>query len=89
MSIENTKPESSTPEVFTKVTIWARVGVTISVDAKEVKANPGEAVRNALAAGDYKLDGDTYVPENLIEEYVEAGILSADVDNEEQLSFEI
>ncbi len=58
--------------------LWMRVGMTFRLTDEEVEAilNPadGEAsmgaiIRKAFAEGRFALDGETYIPEGVVEEY--------------------
>jgi len=55
--------------------VWLRVGMTLELpEAQErlVRCGCGVAktiIRQAIMEGNYKLDGETYIPDDLIEEY--------------------
>lgn len=46
--------------------VWARLGATIKVDEDEFAADQEKAIINAIKRGDYKFDGDSYVPDGCV-----------------------
>ena len=56
--------------------LWIRLGVTLQITAEEKTAiffcsdrQMADAIKKSIAAGRYRLDGDTYVPEPVVEEF--------------------
>ena len=56
--------------------LWIRLGVTLQITAEEETAifscsdhHMADAVKKIIAAGRYRLNGDTYVPEPVVEEF--------------------
>lgn len=52
-----------------KKKIWARVGMTFEVDEQAFLDNPERELARALREEDLRLDGETYIPENVLDEY--------------------
>lgn len=51
-----------------KKEIWLRLGVTAEVDQELFLNNPEKALYKALEKGDVKLDGDSYSPEEILDD---------------------
>lgn len=56
--------------------LWIRLGATLQITAEEEAAifscsdhHMADAIKKIIAAGRYRLDGDTYVPEPVVEEF--------------------
>lgn len=52
-----------------KKKIWARVGMTFEVDEQAFLANPEKELARALREETLILDGESYIPENVLEDY--------------------
>lgn len=58
-----------------KVKMWMRAGITIEVDKEAVFADPENALIEAIKRGDFKFDGDSYMPDEELEDHVDNGNL--------------
>lgn len=50
-----------------KIDVWVRAGVTISADKKKFSDDPENALIEAIKRGNYRIDGEVYIPDEDIE----------------------
>ena len=65
-----------------EVSVWARLGVSIKVNEEDLLQDPQKALREAVNKGNFKANGDSYVPASITEGLAEQGLLTEDYPDE-------
>lgn len=55
--------------IMAKKKIWARVGMTFEVDEQAFLEDPEKELSRSLREEELHLDGETYIPSGVLEEY--------------------
>lgn len=68
-----------------EIQVWARLGAFITVDANTFEKDPEGALSQAIKKGKVKPNGDSYVPDNVMEELIDEHSLNMEP---EEINFE-
>lgn len=69
-----------------EVQVWARLGALITVDAKAFEKDSQSALLEAIKKGKVKPHGDSYVPDNVMEELIDEHSLNMEP---EEINFDV